>query len=72
MLRGEQIKVLKILNGYENIYGNMFFSLNKNSRTREHEVKKEMDQCRLDTYLMRVGNRITTLPRQDVCDKAIP
>ena len=36
-LRGDQIEVFQILNGYENIYRNMFFSLKKDSRTRGHE-----------------------------------
>ena len=30
-LRGDQIEVFKILNGYENIDRNMFFSLKKDS-----------------------------------------
>ena len=47
-LRGDQIEVFKILNGYENIDRNMFFSLKKDSRTRGHEVKLIKDQCRLD------------------------
>ena len=38
-LRGDQIEVFKILNGYENIDRNMFFSLKKDSRTRGHEGK---------------------------------
>ena len=33
-LRGDQIEVFKILNGYENIDKYMFFSLKKDSRTR--------------------------------------
>ena len=37
-LRGDQIDVIKIFTGYENIDGNMFFSLKKNNRTRGHEV----------------------------------
>ena len=37
-LRGDQIEVFKILNGYENIDRNIFFSLKKDSRTRGHEV----------------------------------
>ena len=45
---GDQIEVFKILNGYENIDRNMFFSLKKESRTRGHEVKLVKDQCRLD------------------------
>ena len=36
--RGDQIEVLKILNGYENMDRNIFFSLKKDSRTRGHEV----------------------------------
>ena len=47
-LRGDQIDFLKILNGYENIDRNMFFSLKKDSRTRGHEVKLVKDQYRLD------------------------
>ena len=47
-LRGDQIEVFKILNGYENIDRNMFFSLKKDSRTRGHEVKLVKDQCRLE------------------------
>ena len=45
-LRGDQIEVFKILNGYENIDRNMFFSLKKECRTRGHEVKLVKDQCR--------------------------
>ena len=48
MLRGDQIEVFKILNGYENINRNMFFSLKKDNTTRGHEVKLVKDQCKLD------------------------
>ena len=37
-LRGDQIEVFEILNGYENIDRNIFFSLKKDSRTKGHEV----------------------------------
>ena len=47
-LRGDQIEVFKILNGYENIDRHMLFSLKKDSGTRGHEVKLVKDQCRLD------------------------
>ena len=47
-LREDQIKVFRILNGYENIDRNMFISLKKYSRTRGHEVKLVKDQCILD------------------------
>ena len=42
------MKFLKILNGYENIDRNVFFSLRKDSRTRRHEVTLVKDQRRLD------------------------
>ena len=47
-LRGDHIEIFKILNGYENIDRNVFFSHKKDSRTRGHEVKLVKDQCRLD------------------------
>ena len=47
-LRGDQIEVFKILNGYENIYRNIFFSLKKDNGNRGHEVTLVKDQCRLD------------------------
>ena len=47
-LRGDQIEVFKILNGYENIDRNMFFSLKKDSRYTGHEARLVKDQCRLD------------------------
>ena len=65
MLRGDQIEVFKILNGYENIDRNMFFSLKKDSRTRGHEVKLVKDQCRLDirkhSFSQRTINEWNTL-----------
>ena len=47
-LRGDQIKVFRILNGYENIDRNMFFPFKKDSNIREHEVKLVKYQCGLD------------------------
>ena len=44
-LRGDQIEVFKILNGYENIDRNIFFTVKEERRTRGHGVGK---QCRLD------------------------
>jgi len=35
-LRGDQIEVFKILNGYENIDRNMFFTVKEERRTRGH------------------------------------
>ena len=45
-LRGDQIEVFKILNGYEN--RNIFFSFKKYNTTRGHDVTLVKDQCRLD------------------------
>ena len=50
-LRGDQTERFRILNGYENIDRNMFFSLKKDSRTRGHHVKLVKEQCRLDITL---------------------
>ena len=55
-LRGDQIEVFEILNGYENIDRNIFFLLKKDSRTRGHEVAK--DQCKLDIRKYSFSKRI--------------
>ena len=47
-LRGDQIEVFKILNGYENIDRNIFFTVNEERRTRGHGVTLAKKQCRLD------------------------
>ena len=47
-LRGDQIEVFNVLNRYENVDTNTFFSLKKDSRTRGHEAKLEKDQRILD------------------------
>ena len=47
-LRGDQIEVLKILNGYEDIDRNMFLKLKEGSRTRGHKAALVNEQCRLD------------------------
>ena len=47
-LRGDQIKVFKILNGYENIDRNIFVSIKKERRNGGHGVTLAKKQCRLD------------------------
>ena len=48
-LRGDQIEVFKILNGYENFDRNIVFSFKKDTRTRRHEVTILVKGlCRLD------------------------
>ena len=56
-LRGDQIEVSKLLNGYENINRNMYISFKKHSRTRGHDVKLVKDQCRLDIRKYSVSQR---------------
>ena len=45
-LRGDQVEVLKIVNGYEDIDRNMFFKLKEGSRTRAHKAAIVKEQCR--------------------------
>ena len=48
-LRGDQIEVFKIVNGYEDVdKKNMFFELIEGSRTRGHKAALVKEQCRLD------------------------
>ena len=56
-LRGDQIEVFKILNGYENIYRNMFFSVKEERRTRGHGVTLANKQCRLDIIIFLFSQR---------------
>ena len=45
---GRTVPFLKILNGYENIDRNIFFSVKEERRTRGHGVTLAKKQCRLD------------------------
>ena len=56
-LRGDQIEVFKILNGYENIDRNMLFSFNEEKRTRGHGVTLAKKQSRLDTRKFKFSQR---------------
>ena len=47
-LRGDQIKMLKILNGYEDIDRNNVFSVKEKRRTRGRGATLAKKQCRLD------------------------
>ena len=51
-LRGDQIEVFKILNGYKNINRNIFLSVNQERRTRGHGITLAKKQCRL--YIRKV------------------
>ena len=47
-LRGDQIEVFKILNGYENIDRNIFSTVKEERRTNGHGVTLVKKQCRID------------------------
>ena len=47
-LRGQQIEVFKLLNGYENINRNILLPVKDERRTREHGVTLAKKQCRVD------------------------
>ena len=47
-LRGDQIEVFNILNGYENIDSNIFFKIKQSKITRRHNFTLVKKQSRLD------------------------
>ena len=47
-LRGDQIEVFKILNGYDDIDRNIFLSVKEGKSIRGHGVTLAKKQCRLD------------------------
>ena len=51
-------KVFKILNGYENIDRNIFFTVKEERRTRGHGVALAKKQCRLDIRKFSFSQRI--------------
>ena len=69
-LRGDQIEVFKIVNGYEDVDRNMFFKLKEGSRTRGHKATLVKEQCRLDmrkySFSQRVINAWNKLPNDYV------
>ena len=57
-LRGDQIEVYKIVNGYEDVDRNMFFKLKEGSRTRRHKAALVKEQCRLDMRKYSFSQRV--------------
>ena len=47
-IKGDQIEVFKILNGYENIDSNIFFEIKESKITRGHNFTLVKKQSRLD------------------------
>ena len=70
ILRGDQIEVFKIVNGYEGVDRNMFFKLKEGSRTRGHRTALVKEQCRLDmrkySFSQRAINEWNKLPNDCV------
>ena len=56
-LRGYQIEMFKILNGYENIDRNIFISVKEERRTRGHGTTLAKKQCRLDIIISSFSQR---------------
>ena len=69
-LRGDQIEVFKIVNGYKDVDRNMFFKLKEGSRTRGLNSALVKEQCRLDmrkySFSQRVINEWNRLPNDCV------
>ena len=47
-IKGDQIEVFKILNGFENIYSNIFLEIKESKITRGHNYTLVKKQSRLD------------------------
>ena len=58
MIRGDQIEVSKIVNGYEDIDMNMLFKLKEDSSTRGHKAALVKEQCRLDMIKHSFSQRV--------------
>ena len=71
----DQIEVFKILNGYENIVRNMFFSVKEERRTREHGITLAKVQCKLDirkfSFSQRTPNEWNRLSADCVCASSV-
>ena len=74
-VRGDQIEVFKIVNGYEDVDRNMFFKLKEGSRTRRHKAALVKEQCRLDmrkySFSQRVINEWNKLPNDCVIANSV-
>ena len=57
-LRGNQIEMFKIVNGYEDIDRNIFFKLKEGSRTRGHKAPLDKEQCGLDMRKYSFSQRV--------------
>ena len=69
-IRGDQIAVFKIMNGYAGLNKDMFFKIKNDSRTRGHSLALVKSHSRLDirkyTFSQRVVNYWHKLPEECV------
>ena len=56
-IKGDQIEVFKILNGYENIDSNIFFEIKESKITRGHNFILVKKQSRLDVRKFSISQR---------------
>ena len=59
-LRGDQIEVFKILNGYENIDSNLFFQIKESKITRGHNFTLVKKQSRLIQCVLFISMNMST------------
>ena len=57
-LRGDQIEVFKIVNGYEDVDRNIFFKFKEGSRIRGHKAALVKEQCTLNTRKYSFSQRV--------------
>ena len=57
-LRGNQIEVFKMVNGYEDTGRNMFCKLKERSRTREHTAALVKEECKWDMRKYSFSHRL--------------
>ena len=57
-LRGDQIEVFKLVNGYEDIDRNMFFKPKEDSRTKGHKAALVKERCSLDMRKYSFSQRV--------------
>ena len=60
-VRGDQIEVFKILNGYENIDSNIVFEIKESKITRGHNYTMAKKQSRLDVRKYSFSQRTTNV-----------
>ena len=63
-IKGDQIEVFKILNGYENIDSNIFFEIKESKITRGHSFTMVKKQSRLDVRKFSISQRTINVSKK--------